>query len=188
MCGGPLAVPEAQVAELRGAGFAVERHAGADRTATAVAVATELWGATRRDGHDFLLVPGYGRRFGYGLVAAPLSAAMDAPILLVDRDAPTACGDDRGGATLCYLGEGPAGAASLVAVGGTGIMSDEVLVAAARAGDLPRDTTPPPVPGGLTVTDRPEDDGTLLEIDWDPVGEPASPTRSPSAAPTTATR
>ena len=171
VCGGPLAVPEAQVAELRGAGFTVERHAGADRTATAVAVATELWGATRRDGRDFLLVPGYGRQFGYGLVAAPLSAAMDAPILLVDRDHPTACGDDRGGASLCYLGQGSAAAASLVAVGGTGVVSDEVLTAAARAGDLARDTTPPPVPQGLAATDRPEDDGTVLDVDWDAVGE-----------------
>ena len=171
VCGGPLAVPDAQLSELRGAGFVVERHAGEDRAATAVAVATELWGATTRAGRDVLLVPGYGRRFGYGLVAAPLSAAMDAPILLVDRDTPTSCSDDRGGATLCYLRTGDGAATSVIAVGGTGVVSDDVLVAAARAADLSRDTTPPAVPTGLTVTDRPEDDGTLLEIDWDPVGE-----------------
>ncbi len=172
VCGGPLAVPDAQLSELRRAGFAVERHAGEDRAATAVAVATELWGATTRDGRDVLLVPGYGRRFGFGLVAAPLSAAMDAPILLVDRDTPTSCSDDRGGATLCYLRTGDRAATSVVAVGGTGFVSDDVLVAAARAADLTRDTTPPAVPTGLTVTDPPEDAGRVLEVDWDPVGEP----------------
>lgn len=171
VCGGAAAVPDAQLEQLQAAGLTVERHAGPDRATTAVAVATDLWGAGRRDGRTFLLVPGYGTRFGYGLVVAPLSARLDAPILLVDTDTPTSCDDPRVGATLCLLGRGDAGANAVVAVGGTGVISDDVLIAAAEAADLPKDDVPPAVPANLTAVDVPEDDGTGLEVSWDAVGE-----------------
>lgn len=166
VCGGPLAVPESQLEQLRAAGYAVERHAGENRAATAVAVATGLWDVPTRDGRTFVLVPGYGARFAYGLVAAPLSAALRAPILLVDESAPTTCDDDRVGDTLCFLATGSAGAEGLVVVGGTGIVSDDVLVAAAEAADLAKDDSPPSVPSGLVGIDRPEDDGTTLDVQW----------------------
>lgn len=166
VCGGPLAVPEAQLDQLRAAGYDVQRHAGENRAATAVAVAEGLWNVPSRDGRTFLLVPGYGTRFGFGLVAAPLAAALDAPILLVDRTRPTDCGGARAGATLCFLEAGSSGAEALVAVGGTGVITDDVLVAAAAAADLPRDDEPPPVPSAVEARDRPEDDGTAIAVAW----------------------
>src|SRR5690606_2574445 len=33
VCGGPMAVPDSQLEQLRGAGYRVQRHAGADRAA-----------------------------------------------------------------------------------------------------------------------------------------------------------
>lgn len=168
VCGGPLAVPDRQLDQLRATGREVVRHAGGTRADTAVAVAEGLWHVDRRDGRTFVLVPGYGTRFGHGLAAASLSAALDAPILLVDRDAPASCQDPVGGATLCLLGTGSAGAEGLVAVGATDIISDDVLMAAAGTAGLPRDTDPPAVPAGLAVDDRPEDDGTQLATSWTP--------------------
>lgn len=173
VCGGPMAVPDSQVAQLRDAGYDVRRHAGIDRAATAVAVAQGLWNVPQRDGRTFVLVPGYGTQFGFGLVASSLSAALDAPILLVDTVNPTGCDDPLAGPTLCFLADGSAGAEALVAVGGTDIVSDDVLVAAAEAADLPVDDDPPSVPAGLTVEDVPEDDGTVLEVAWSAsTGEP----------------
>lgn len=169
ICGGAQAIPESQATQLRGVGLRVERHAGADRAGTAVAVAAGLWDVSARDGASFVLVPGYGQQFGFGLVAARLSAALGAPILLVDRDEPTACTDERAGVTICLLESGDAPAEALVVVGGTQVISDAVLVAAAEAGDLAKDTTAPPVPGGLVVTDKPEDDGKTLVVSWNPV-------------------
>ncbi len=166
VCGGPLAVPDSQVEQLRATGREVARHAGGTRADTAVAVADGLWDVDRRDGRTFVLVPGYGTDFGYGLASAALSAALDAPILLVHSDAPTSCEDPVGGPTLCLLATGSAGAQGLVAVGSTDVISDDVLLAAAAAADLPRDTDPPAVPAGLDAVDRPEDDGTTLDVSW----------------------
>ena len=79
----------------------------------------------------------------------------------------------RAGATLCYLRRrAPAGAGVAGAVGGTGVVSDDVLLAAARAAGLPRDTTPPPGACAGSRDRPPEDDGTVLEVGWDAVGEP----------------
>ena len=99
-------------------------------------------------------------------MAAPLSAALDAPILLVDATEPTSCSDPVGGATLCHLATGDRGADGIVTVGSSSIVADGVLVAAAEAADLARDTTPPSVPATLQVVDVPEDDGTELEVSW----------------------
>lgn len=168
VCGGPLAVPDSQLEQLRATGREVTRHAGGTRADTAVAVAEGLWNVDRRDRRTFVLVPGYGTRFGHGLAAASLSAALDAPILLVDEEAPTSCRATVAGSTVCLLETGSAGAEGLVAVGATDIISDDVLTAAAQAAGLERDTEPPAVPSELAVDDRPEDDGTNLDISWRP--------------------
>ncbi len=167
ICGGAAAVPESQAQQLRDAGLDVRRHAGDDRVATAVEVARGLWGVTKRDHQTFVLVPGFGTDFGYGLVSTPVSARLDAPILLVGTDTPTSCDDPRTGATLCLLETGDAPAAALVIVGSRTIIDDDVMSAAAEAADMPRDNVPPTVPEGVEVTDRPEDDGTVLDVTWD---------------------
>lgn len=65
---------------------AAHRVAGADRTATAVAVAEQLWGRVRMaDGDRFALMPADAADgWAAALAFAPWSAANDAPQLLVD--------------------------------------------------------------------------------------------------------
>jgi uncharacterized protein YkwD len=72
------------------AGAGARRISGADRTATAVAVAEELWGRkTGAAGDRFAMVPGYrSDGWAYALALAPWSAANDGPQLLVGDDVP----------------------------------------------------------------------------------------------------
>ncbi len=78
--GGPRAISE----DVAAAVPSPTRVAGADRTATAVAIAEELWGAdpSRLDG-GVLLTNGFGTSaWRNTLVAAPLAARRGAPVLL----------------------------------------------------------------------------------------------------------
>lgn len=92
--GGPAALAEQVVADA-----GATRVAGADRTATAVAVATQLWGRTAAGAGDaFVVVPGYATDgWAWALAHAPRSAAGDAPQLLVgEESAPVAADYLRG--------------------------------------------------------------------------------------------
>lgn len=167
VCGGNAAVPDVQLQALRDAGVNVIRHAGADRARTAVAVAQRTWGISDSRGERFTLVPGFGDRFAYGVAASQLSARFDAPILLVDAQAPTACDASPSGPTLCYLAEGTGRGAGLFIVGGPNIISDEVASAAGAAIRLVKDTTAPaPAPEFTETLDVPEDDGTAVMLRW----------------------
>lgn len=75
--GGTAAVSDQVVNELRGAGFTVDRAAGADRYSTAVAIATRLWGSIARDAVAVDL--GSGAGWAWALAAGPLSALLDGP-------------------------------------------------------------------------------------------------------------
>ena len=171
VCGGTAAVPRAAADDLVSMNVAVDRYAGRDRVATAVDVARRLWQRSSRGGSRFVLVPGWGDDFGYGLAAAGLAADRDAPILLVGRDEPTDCDPSQpSAATICYLAAGggtPADGVTVVAP--TALVSDTVLEAAARAAGLAEDTTPPPAPTGTSASDVPEDDGTQLAVSWQAV-------------------
>ena len=79
--GGPRAVPDRVVQQLRNRGVAVERVSGADRYATATAVA-------RRFGTPGTpLVVASGEGFADALAAAPLAAAQDGMLVLTAPDA-----------------------------------------------------------------------------------------------------
>lgn len=82
--GGSDAVADAAVAGLPNA----TRYAGAERTATAAAVATGLWGAEAAGARRFLVVGG-ARPDGwtFGLAAAGAGADADAPVLMVTGSA-----------------------------------------------------------------------------------------------------
>lgn len=173
VCGGSEAVPQSHTDDLAELGVSVQRHAGRDRVETAVDVARSLWGYSVPDGHTFLVVPGWGSHFGFGLAAAPLAAARDAPLLLVDTNEPTTCGPgEPSRVTLCYLLTHDEPATGVVAVGSSAIISDEVLSAAAAAAGLQADTTPPPTPQGVGAADTPQDDGTRVTVSWEAVQDP----------------
>ncbi|MBW3658567.1 MAG: cell wall-binding repeat-containing protein [Actinobacteria bacterium] len=117
--GGSGAVSDGVVAALEGGGLTVSRVAGPDRYATAAAVAREL-GA----GADEAFIAS-GRSFADALSTAPVAAAANAPILLVDRDRVPA-------ATRAALRE--LGVDRTVVVGGEGVVSAGVF------GSLPSPT------------------------------------------------
>lgn len=77
--GGTAAVSEQVVAELRASGFAVDRAAGADRYATAAAIATRFWGSVGRDVVAVDLESSGG--WAWALAAGSLSALVDGPQL-----------------------------------------------------------------------------------------------------------
>ncbi len=59
-----------------------QRHSGADRTSTAVAVATELWGTKNFGARRFTVIDAkQDRGWAFGLAAAGLAADNDAPVL-----------------------------------------------------------------------------------------------------------
>jgi uncharacterized protein YkwD len=68
------------------------RVSGADRAATAVAVAEQLWGRTAaKPGDRFAMAPGWtGDAWSYALAMAPWSAAFTGPQLLVSDQLPPA--------------------------------------------------------------------------------------------------
>lgn len=175
ICGGPSAVPIEHQAEISAMGVATVRASGPARTETAVDVAQRsgFWGQTDPDQKVYILVPGWDQDFAYGLAAAQLSNAFNAPLLLVSENEPDTCeGNDRSRATLCYLQRvGDGQIAGLVAVGSTSIISDATFADAARAGGLEEDTTPPAVPTGVSTADTAEDDGTQVDVAWNPVDD-----------------
>ena len=120
--GGEGAVSAAVAAQLP----QPQRVAGADRTATAVAVARDLWG--RRvggDGDRFLMGNGYvPDAWPLALAAAPLAARTSAPLLLTG-------GDGLAPPAAAYLGEagyasGPASAGG-AALGGPALVPQAAL-------------------------------------------------------------
>lgn len=85
--GGRAALSDAVV---RAAG--ASRVAGADRSATSVAVAEQLWGRTSASAGDtFVTTPGFtDSGWAYALAYAPTSAVASGPQLLVGDDVPAA--------------------------------------------------------------------------------------------------
>lgn len=89
-----------------------ERVAGTDRTGTAAAVATELWGEDGAGERDFVVSDGLDQRgWAFGFAAAGLAADEEAPILLVTDEVtePTAdlvstCGEPQ--VDLTVVGDG----------------------------------------------------------------------------------
>lgn len=110
--GGPAAVSDAVLAELRGRGIAVERRFGADRVATSLAVADHpaLAGTS-----DPLLVAS-ALRWPDAVAGSALAAARGWPLLLTwpDRLAPE----------VERLVRSRAG--GVVLIGGSGVLADDV--------------------------------------------------------------
>ncbi|MCU1484491.1 MAG: hypothetical protein JWN67_1237 [Actinomycetia bacterium] len=77
--GGTAALSDRALADLRAGGLTVERVAGADRYATAVAVASRLWGGLRRDVLAVDLASTAG--WAWTLASGSLSATLAAPQL-----------------------------------------------------------------------------------------------------------
>ncbi len=80
--GGPAAVSDAVVAELEGLGFEVERAHGANRFATAAALAEQ------RSGGADSVVLATGGNFPDALAGAAFAGASGAPVLLVGSELP----------------------------------------------------------------------------------------------------
>lgn len=101
--GGSAALSDAVVAAA-----GADRVAGADRTATSVAIAQELWGRTTAGTDDaFVATPGYAQDgWAYALGHVAWSAAGGAPQLLVGDDVPAPVADYLGG--LGYGADRPA--------------------------------------------------------------------------------
>lgn len=85
--GGTAALSDGVVRAAR-----AERVAGADRSATAVAIAERLWQRTRAsDGDRYATTPGHGdQAWAFALAQAPWTAVNDAPQLLVGNSVPPA--------------------------------------------------------------------------------------------------
>ncbi len=95
--GGAGAIAPGVESAVKGLGVATERLSGATRTGTAVAVADRLWDLDGlADGDAVIGLNGYHpQMWALALAAAPLSAHLDAPVLLTAPDevpwgAPTA--------------------------------------------------------------------------------------------------
>jgi putative cell wall-binding protein len=125
--GGSASVGDGVVAQLESMGLTGVRHAGADRFATAVAVAesesASIVGTFKGEGRTALLAN--GRRPFDALAAGPLSAGQLFPILLTETDAIPAV--TMGGITRL-------GIQHVMVLGGSGAVSDAVLDELARAG------------------------------------------------------
>ena len=111
--GGTAAVADAAVATLEG----VERVAGPNRFASAVAIADDLW-TSQVDG--WLVTSGdHPSGWAHALAAAGLSADRQSPLLLVETSRLPAETDE---ALACVDGERP----PITVVGGPGIVGDAV--------------------------------------------------------------
>ncbi|HXR42912.1 MAG TPA: cell wall-binding repeat-containing protein, partial [Acidothermaceae bacterium] len=105
--GGTAAVPDSVVKQLKSSGLTVVREAGADRYATAVAVATEL-------GDPTTVLLATGTNFPDALAAGPAAAHLHGVVLLT-------AGSVLPTATSTYLS---AHAGSTYAVGGPAVKAD----------------------------------------------------------------
>ena len=122
--GGPSAVGEPVLDELRRRGLAVSRVAGTDRYDTARAVAAACGDACRDGDRTALLVN--GTRPADAAAASPVAAGETAPLLLTERDRVPA-------ATVTALHD--AGTTEVLVVGGEAVVSEGV-VSSLRAGGL----------------------------------------------------
>ncbi|HCB34240.1 MAG TPA: hypothetical protein DEP69_03500, partial [Acidimicrobiaceae bacterium] len=124
--GGTAAVSPAVEAALAAAAAVVERIAGADRFATATAIARRAGIAGDWcDSNQRAAVLVNGSRFADAVVIAPLAYALNLPVLLTDADALPA-------ETARYLAD--AGIERVVVVGGTAAVSTTTAAATVAAG------------------------------------------------------
>jgi putative cell wall-binding protein len=114
--GGTAAVPDSVVNQLKSSGLTVVREAGADRYATAVAVATEL-------GNPTTVLLATGTNFPDALAAGPAAAHLHGVVLLT-------AGSVLPTATSTYLS---AHAGSTYAVGGPAVKADPAATPLAGA-------------------------------------------------------
>lgn len=129
--GGTSAVSDGVVASLRAMGFAVLRHAGADRYGTAAVVArsedASIVGQWKEEGRTALLAN--GRRPFDALAAGPLAAGQLFPILLTETDAVPAPTQEA----LDALG-----IRHVIVLGGTDAVADSVLASLQAGGRTAR--------------------------------------------------
>jgi len=103
--GGTSAIPASVATQLTGLGYSVVRYSGADRYATAVAVAKAL-------GSPTTVLLATGTNFPDALAAGPAAAHVHGAILLTDGPTvPTATARYLAGAHVTYAIGGPAAAA-----------------------------------------------------------------------------
>lgn len=121
--GGTGAVSPAVVSALQGAGLAVERIAGADRYATAAAVADKVLAVTGTAWNGEVFIAS-GEDFPDALAAAPVAAANGMPILLTRAGALPA-------ATAAFLNDNDVEKSHVV--GGTGVIGAWIQTAAPGA-------------------------------------------------------
>ena len=115
--GGQAAIADAVLGDLPDP----VRLAGADRSATAAAVATQLWGGV----DQVVLASGFGEHaWAWALAAAPVAARAGAPLLLTAPDVLSP-------ATATVLGDLDVGGG--LVVGPAGLVADEVSWAASHA-------------------------------------------------------
>ncbi len=166
ICGGKAAVSQQAEDQARAIATTVIRQSDSDRVGTAIKAAKNLWGYTDVTNKEFLIVPGFGDRFAWGVAASQLAAKRNAPLLLVDATKTTKClSSDKGFQTLCYLASGGK-IKGITAIGSTSIVSDGVLGAAAAAGKLAKDDNPPSRVADLGGSDQPQDDGTAVLLEF----------------------
>jgi putative cell wall-binding protein len=80
LLGGTAALSDAVLGALPGG----QRVAGAERTATAAAIATQLWGARDSGARRFILINGFdATAWAHGLASAGVAADANAPLLMV---------------------------------------------------------------------------------------------------------
>jgi hypothetical protein len=123
--GGTSAIPTSVTSQLTSIGYTITRYSGADRYATAVAVATAL-------GSPTTVLLATGTNFPDALAAGPAAAHVHAAILLTDGSTvPAETATYLAGAHLAYAIGGPAAAAVPSATAILG--SDRYATAAAVA-------------------------------------------------------
>lgn len=125
--GGTASVSDAVADQLRSEGWIVERHAGADRFATAAAIARSggpaIVGSFGAEGATALLAN--GRRPFDALAAGPLAAGQLFPILLTETGAvPRATTDAMDDLGIQHV----------IVLGGPAAVSDEVIAAIEATG------------------------------------------------------
>lgn len=121
--GGPAAVPEAVVDRLRARGLVVERISGADRYATAAAVARAVRSRAGSARTEVLLASGAATSLVDALAAAGPAGATRRPVLLTG---PTRLPDPTRSALDAV------GATSVTVVGGTAAVPDAVAAQTGR--------------------------------------------------------
>ncbi len=122
--GGNAAVPTTVEVQLTGLGITVERLSGPTRDETAVAIANELQELT--GGYDTGAIIANRLRFADAMVAGPLGAQEDYPILLVSETALPIATED-------YLVDNCATIGTIVAVGGEAVINASTSEAARQA-------------------------------------------------------